>query len=155
MNLKRILCLVLVLSCGLFGASPLLAAKPDDFTTVQLDEIWKEIWKSAAPNNPEPKVEMLSEQLVMDRMTGKWTVLFGVMPDKLTLSISPNHLAEVVGQKDGKSWKKAGQWRVDSGKLVLFLETDRIPIFIFRAGPHDYILDPWAKSFMSELKREK
>ncbi len=155
MNPIHILGLALGLSSGLFGSQSLLAAKPADFTSAQLDGIWQELWKSAAPNQGEPKVELLSEQLVMDRMTGKWTVRFGVMPDKLTLSISTNHLVEVVGQKEGKSWKKSGQWRVDSGKLVLFLEADRIPVFVFRTGQRDYVFDPWAKTLMSELNREK
>jgi len=88
-------------------------------------------------------------------MTGKWTVMFGVMPDKLTITVSTNRLVEVSGHKDGKDWKKSGEWRVDSDKLVLFLVEDNIPCFVFRTGKHDYIYDPWAKTTKSELRREK
>ncbi len=155
MKTKILLCLALALSGGLFGSATLQAAKPADFTTAQIDGIWKELWKSAAPNNAEPKLEKLSEKLVVVRMTGKWTVMFGVMPDKLAISMSTNRLVEVAGQKDGKKWKKSGQWRVISDKLVLFLEEDDIPSFIFRTGQRDYIFDPWAKTLMSELNQEK
>ena len=155
MKPKLLLGLALVLSGGIFGSATLPAAQPAEFTTAQLDGIWKELWKSAAPNIGEPKLEKLSEKLAIDRMTGKWTVMFGVMPDKLTISMSTNRLVEVAGQKDGKRWKKSGQWRVVSDKLVLFLEEDNVPSFIFRTGQRDYIFDPWAKTLMSELNREK
>jgi hypothetical protein len=78
--------------------------------------------------------------------------MFGVVPDKLTIALSTNHLAEVSGQKDGKGWKKAGEWRVVSGKVVLFLEQDDLPGFIFRTDQRSFVFDPWAKSMMSELK---
>jgi len=155
MNPKLLLSLALVLIGSLLGSLNLKAAKPDDFTTAQLGEIWKELWKSAAPNKAEPKTEMLSEKWVMERMTGKWAAMFGVTPDKLTIQISTNHSVEVSGQKDGKAWKKSGQWRVDSGRVVLFLEKDNIPQFIFRTGQRDYIFDPWSKTLMSELNWEK
>jgi len=92
---------------------------------------------------------------VIKRMTEKWTVMFGVMPDKLTITVSTNRLVEVSGHKDGKDWKKSGEWRVVSDKLVLFLVEDNIPCFVFRTGKHDYIYDPWAKTTKSELRREK
>ncbi len=133
----------------------MLAAKPGDFNTGQIDEIWNELWKSGGTKNGAPKVEELSEQQVMKRIIGKWEVMFGVIPDKLTISLNTNRLVDVSGQKDGKAWKKSGQWRVVSNKLVLFLEQDTIPSFIFRTGGHDYIFDPWAKTMMSELKRAK
>ena len=155
MKSKLILFLALILSGNLFGLPILQAAKPADFTTAQIDGIWQEQWKSGGLSITEPKIEKLSEKLVIDRMTGKWTVMFGVTPDKLTISMSTNHLVEVSGQKDGKAWKKSGQWGVVSGKLVLFLEEDAIPSFIFRAGQSNYIFDPWAKTMMSGLNREE
>ena len=136
------------------SAFTLLAAKPADFSTGQIDEIWKEVWKSGDAKIEAPKVEKLSQQQVIERMTGKWTVMFGVIPDKLTISLNTNRLVEVSGQKDGKAWKKNGEWRVIADKLVLFLEEDSIPSFIFRARQNAYIFDPWAKTMMSELRRE-
>src|SRR6185503_15374327 len=50
------------------------------------------------------------------------------------------------------AWKKSGEWRVISDKLVLFLKEDNLPSFIFMTGQHPYIFDPWAKTMMSELK---
>ena len=155
MKPKLILCLALVLSGGLFGSANLRAAKPADFSTTQIDGIWKELWKSGGPNIAEPKLEKLTEKLVIDRMTGQWTVMFGVTPDRLTISMSTNRLVEVSGQKDGKGWKKHGQWKVVSDKLILFLEEDGLPSFIFKTGQRDCIFDPWAKTMMAELKKEK
>jgi len=42
-----------------------------------------------------------------------------------------------------------------SDKLILFLEPDELPSFIFTARHQHYIFDPWAKKMMSELKRGK
>ncbi len=136
-------------------ALTLLAAKPEDFTNEQIDGIWKEVWKSSDPKIKEPKIEKLSEGHVVERMVGTWAVMFGVIPDRLMISLSTNRLVEVTGQKDGAAWKKKGQWRVISDKLVLFLNEDAIPSFIFKSGRHDYVFDPWAKTMMSELNREK
>jgi hypothetical protein len=144
-----------VVAAGFLGALVLHAAKPADFSTAQLGEVWTESWKSTDPKLQAPKLEKLSEPQAMERMTGKWTVMFGVIPDQLTITISTNRLVEVSGRKDGKDWKKNGEWRVVSDKLVLFLEQDDIPSFIFRTGGHDYIFDPWARTMRSELKREK
>lgn len=132
----------------------LFAAKVEDFKSKQIEEIWKYVWASS-DSKKAPQIEKLSEGYVLEQMHGKWTVMFGVIPDKLTLSLATNHLAEVSGKKDGTIWKKIGQWRVESDKLVLFLEEDDIPSFIFKKGKKIYIFDPWAKPMMSELKREK
>jgi len=140
---------------GFLAPLVLFAAKPSEFGTAQIDEIWKELWKSGDSSIREPKVEKLSEHDVIERMTGKWTVMFGVMPDELTITVSTNRLVEVSGQKAGKDWIKAGEWRVVSEKLVLFLEQDDFPSFVFKARRHDYIFDPWAKTMMSKLKRVK
>ncbi|MBI3852365.1 MAG: hypothetical protein HY298_19080 [Verrucomicrobia bacterium] len=49
------------------------AAKPVEFSTAQLDELWAEFWKSGDPKTiQEPMVEKLSEREVIERMTGKW-----------------------------------------------------------------------------------
>ena len=137
------------------AAFALLAAKPADFNAGRIDEIWKEMWKSGDVRIGAPKVEKLSEQQVMERMAGKWTVRFGVTPDKLTISLGTNRLVEVSGQKEGTAWKKSGEWRVVSDKLVLFLAEDDLPGFIFKTRGRDYIFDPWSKAMMSELQREK
>lgn len=154
MKIRCLTILIVAASC-LIVTLVLQAAKPTNFSAGQIGEIWTELWKSTDPNIRAPKIEMLSEQQVIERMTGKWTVMFGVIPDKLTIIISTNQLVEVSGQKDGKDWKKNGEWRVVSDKLVLFLEQDDIPSFVFKMGQHDYIFDPWAKTMKSELRREK
>lgn len=133
----------------------LLAAKPADFSAEQIDAIWKELWKSADPKIREPKIEKLSEYDVVKRMSGRWTVMFGVIPDRLAISLSTNRLVEVSGKKDGAAWKKSGQWRVISDKLVLFLKEEDVPSFIFLTGQRFHIFDPWAKTMMSELREEK
>jgi hypothetical protein len=153
MKPQLLLGLALVLIGSLFGAAVLMAAKPADFTNAAIDGIWKESWKSGGPTITEPKLEPLSEPMVLDRMLGRWTVLFGVIPDQIVISLSTNYLVEVSGQKSGKAWSKSGQWRVISNKVVLFLEPDNLPSFIFRSGAQDYIFDPWAKTMRSELKR--
>ena len=137
------------------GALALYAAKPADFSIKQIGEIWTELWKSNEPELREPKIESLSELEVLDHMTGKWTVTFGVIPDKVTINIRTNRTVELSGQKDGKDWRNDGEWRVVSNKLVLFLEKDDIPSFVFRKRQQNYIFDPWAKTLMSELKREQ
>lgn len=149
------LILLSVVVAGLIAALIAHAAKPSDFSAAQIGEIWNELWKSGDPKLSMPKIEKLSEQQAIERLTGKWTVMFGVTPDKLTITIGTNRLVEVSGQKDGKDWKKNGAWRVISDKLVVFLEQDNMPSFIFRMGQQDYIFVPWAKTMMSELKREK
>jgi hypothetical protein len=136
-------------------AFTLLAAKTEDFTKEQIGGIWEEVWKSSDPKIKEPKIEKLSERHVVERMVGAWEVMFGVIPDKLMISLSTNRLVEVSGQKDGAAWKKSGQWRVISDRLVLFLKEDAIPSFIFVVGQRFYIFDPWAKTMMSELRTEK
>ena len=136
-------------------AFTLLAAKPEDFSTLQVDSIWKGVWESDDPKIKEPKIEKLSESDVVQRMAGTWTVMFGVIPDKLMISLSTNRLVEVSGRKDGATWKKSGQWRVVSDKLVLFLKEDNLPNFIFVTEQRTYIFDPWAKTMRSELKQEK
>jgi hypothetical protein len=151
-NRLAVLSIVAFAAIGMFV---LHAAKPGDFSATQIAEIWTEIWKSADATSRAPKIEKLSEQQVIERLTGKWTVMFGVIPDKLTITVRTNRLVEVSGHKDGKDWKKTGEWRVVADKLVLFLEQDDIPSFIFRIGQRDYIFDPWAKTMKSELKREK
>lgn len=140
--------------CLLGEALVLRAAKPAEFTATDIDAIWTELWKSDLKVT-ESRIERISEGEVKERLTGKWTVLFGVGPDKTTITISGSHLVGVSGQKEGKDWRNDGEWRVISGKLVLFLERDSIPSFIFRVGERVYIFDPWAKSLRSELKREK
>src|ERR1035437_1774104 len=144
--------LVSVLAVTFVAAFQLLGTKSADFSTAQVDEIWKEVWKSADPKTEEPKIEKLSEKRVIERMAGQWTVMFGVIPDKLTVLLRTNRMVEVYGQKDGKAWKKSGEWRAMSNKLVLFLKEDDIPSFIFTTRQRDYMFDPWAKTMMSELK---
>jgi hypothetical protein len=146
---------VSVLATVFVGTFTSLAAKPTDFSTAEVNAIWKEVWNSADPKIKEPRIEKLSEKQVVERMAGKWTVMFGVIPDRITVSLRTNRIVEVSGQKDGKTWKKPGQWRVVSDRLILFLEEDDIPSFIFRTRRHHFIFDPWAKTMMSELKREK
>ena len=131
----------------------LFAAKPEDFGTKDIEGIWKEGWKSDDPKIKEPKIEKLSEQRVIEHMTGKWAAKFGVGPEKLLISLSTNHLVEVSGQREGATWKRSGQWRVISDKLVLFLKEDDIPSFIFLTGRRTFIFDPWAGMMKSELKR--
>src|SRR5881397_3811816 len=92
----------------------LFAAKPEDFGTKEIEGIWKEAWRSDDPKIKEPKIEKLSEQRVIEHMTGKWAVKFGVGPDNLLISLSTNHLVEVSGQREGAAWKRSGQWRVIS-----------------------------------------
>jgi hypothetical protein len=140
---------------GLIAAIGVHAAKTADFSATEIGKIWTELWKSSDPNLQEPKIEKLSEQQTIERMVGKWTVMFGVLPDKLTITIATNRLVEVSGHKDGKDWKQNGEWRVVSDKLILFLEQDDIPSLIFRTSRYNFIFDPWAKTRMSELKREK
>jgi hypothetical protein len=144
-----------IIASAFAGALALLAAKPADFSNAQIDEIWTQLWKSDDPKIQEPKVDKLSEKVVLERMTGKWTVMFGVIPDRLTILLNTNRLVTVSGQKNGKDWKKTGEWRVVSDRLILFLEQDDLPSFIFSARDHDYIFDPWAKTMKSELKQEK
>ena len=131
------------------------AVELGNFDAKQIDDIWTSVWKSGDPKTVQPELEKLSEADVVERMLGKWTVMFGVIPDKLTITLHTNRLVEVSGQKDGTAWKKTGQWRVASDKLVLSLKEDSLPSFIFRTHGQDYIFDPWAKPMMSELKPEK
>jgi hypothetical protein len=154
MRIKRHLWLGFVAS-AILAPFVVFAAKPSDFSTAQIGEIWTELWRSGGSDFRPPEVENLSEQEAIERLTGKWTVMFGVVPDKLTIALSTNRAAEVSGQKDGKGWKKAGEWRIVSGKVVLFLEQDDLPGFIFRTEQRNVIFDPWAKTMMSELKREQ
>ena len=152
---SRRLPLLSALICAVAGVLVLHAAKPTEFSASDIDAMWTELWKSSDTRISEPKIERISEKELSERLIGKWTVLFGVMPDKVTITIRTNHLVGVSGQKEGKDWKNDGEWRVISGKLVLFLEHDSMPSFIFKTAQHIYIFDPWAKTFMSELKREK
>jgi hypothetical protein len=133
--------LLIILAAPFLTPFNLLAATPTDFNAVRIDEIWKQLWQSADPKVAAPKIEKLSEKQVIDRFMGNWTVMFGVMPDRLTISLSTNRAVVVAGQKGGKAWKKSGQWRVVSGKLILFLEQEDIPSFIFRSGGREYIFD--------------
>src|ERR1035441_2216686 len=123
---------VAVLAGVLCAALTAHAAQPADFSTAQLREIWKGCWESGDPKIQEPKLEKLSEREVIDHMTGKWTVMFGVIPDGITILLRTNRLVEVSGRKDGKDWNKTGEWRVTSDKLVLFLKQDDLPSFIFK-----------------------
>lgn len=81
--------------------------------------------------------------------------MFGVIPDKVAIIIRTNQPVEVSGQKDGKDWRNGGEWRAVSDKLVLFSEKDNVPSCVFRTRQHIYILDPWARTLVSELKRER
>ena len=135
-------------------AEPDGAAKPADFSTAQLGEIWKGYWEAADAKIREPKLEKLSERQVIERMTGKWIVMFSVVPDRIAILLDTNRLVEVSGRKDGKDWKKTGEWRVISDKLVLFLKQDDLPSFIFKTRGRAFIFDPWATTMMSELKRQ-
>ena len=139
----------------LLGVFTLFGADTNDFKTGEVDGIWKELWKAGVPKTKEPKVQKLSERQVAERMVGNWTVMFGVIPDRLVISLATNRLVTVSGQKDGAAWKKTGQWRVISDKLVLFLKEEELPEFIFLTGRKPCIFDPWARTMMSELKREK
>jgi hypothetical protein len=133
----------------------LSAAKPEDFGPKEIQGIWHEVWKSDDPKVTEPKVEKLTEKDAVERLAGRWAVMFGVGAEKILVSLRTNRLAEVSGKSDGVAWKKSGQWRVVSDKLVLFLKEDDVPSFIFVSGKQTFIFDPWAKTMMSELKREK
>ena len=139
----------------LAGAFRLLAANPEDFSSGEVDGFWRELWKSGGSQIKEPKLEKLSEPQVVEHMAGNWTVLFGVTPDKLAISLGTNRMVTVSGHKDGAPWKKSGQWRVISDKLVLFLKEDDLPGFVFLTGRTTCIFDPWAKTMMSELKRQQ
>lgn len=146
--------IVSVLVTASVGTLVVGAAKPEDFNQAQVAEIWTELWKTTDANFRAPKIDTLSEREAIQRMAGRWTVMFGVIPDRLTISLGTNRVVEVSGRKGGKDWRKTGEWRVVSNKLVLFLEEEDIPSFIFRTRQHDYIFDPWAKTMMSELRRE-
>jgi hypothetical protein len=75
-------------------------------------------------------------------MKGKWVVMYGVIPDRVIITLNTNRLVELSGHKDQKDWKKIGEWRMVSDKLVLFLEQDDIPSFVFRKGRRYFIVDP-------------
>ena len=119
MKINRIVILSVVAS-GVIGTSVLHAAKPGDFSAAQIAEIWTEIWKTTGEKIRAPKIEKLSEQQVIKRMTGKWTVMFGVMPDKLTITVNTNRLVDVSGHKDGKDWKRAGSGESSRTSLFCF-----------------------------------
>lgn len=130
-----------------------LAASPSDLSAAQIDEIWKEVWKS--DDSKAPNVEKLSEEYVRQHMLGKWTAMFGVTPDKMTIALAADKSVELSGEKDGQAWKNRGQWRVVADKLVLFLEKDSLPGFIFRSRQKTYVFDPWAKKRMTLMNQEK
>jgi hypothetical protein len=145
MKPKLILCLALVLSGVIFKS---IAADSKDFDSKQIDAIWPELWQPGLP----PKVESLSEPQVIPELIGQWDVdFFG--PDKTMISLKTNNQVSVGGIKDGKAWEKYGEWKVVSGKLILFLSGDSMPSFIFRKDGKIYIFDPWAKDMMAELQR--
>lgn len=77
--------------------------------------------------------------------------IFG--PYKTVISLKTNNQVSVGGIKDGNAWEKHGEWKVISGKLILFLPDDSMPSFIFRKAGKIYIFDPWAKNMMAELQR--
>ena len=145
MKPKIIFCLALILSGVIFKS---IADDSKDFDSTQIDAIWPELWQP----DPPPKVETLSEKQVATDLIGQWDVdFFG--PDKTIISLKTNNQVSVGGIKDGKAWEKHGEWKVISGKLILFLPDDSMPSFIFRKGGKIYIFDPWAKSMMAELQR--
>jgi hypothetical protein len=145
MNPKFLLCLALVLSGVVFKS---FAADAKDFDAKKIEAIWPELWQPASP----PKVEPLSEPRVIAELIGQWDVdFFG--PDKTVISLKSSHQVSVGGIKDGKAWEKHGEWKVMSGKLILFLPEDSMPSFIFRKDGIVYIFDPWAKTMMAELRR--
>lgn len=149
----------IVLSCAAFMVALTTlptthAAKTADFNEMHIASIWKELWKSGVTAE-EPRLENLSTNDVIKEMAGEWTVTFGVTPDRVSILLRTNQTVEVSGRKDGKDWKKTGEWRVSSNKLVLFLENDSLPSFVFRTLQRYYIFDPWARRMMSELQRQK
>lgn len=148
----------IVLCCAAFMMAlttvpTIRAARAADFNEMDIESIWKELWKSGATGE-EPRLQNLSTNDVI-KMAGEWTVTFGVTPDRVSILLRTNQTVEVSGRKDGKDWKKTGEWRVSSTKLVLFLEKDSLPGFVFRTRQHYYIFDPWARRMMSELQRQK
>jgi hypothetical protein len=130
-------------------------ATPQVLETAQIENIWTALWESGGMASQRPELEPLSKSGVVEKMTGNWTVMFGVTPDRLAIELRTNGLVEVSGKKEGSPWKKTGHWQVVSDKLVLFLKEDSLPSFIFRTRGQNYIFDPWANTMMSELKREK
>lgn len=132
---------------------PLLAANIEDFSEQRINEIWEYVWKSDNPKINKPQTDPLTEAQVQKRLAGRYTVVFGVKPDRLIIVLHTNNVVEVSGQNDGVAWKESGPWRVVSGKLVLFLPKDSLPSFVFSSKQHLYIFDPWAETMMSELKR--
>jgi hypothetical protein len=118
-----------------------------------IDAIWKGLWDSD-PKTGEPKTEPLTEKQVRDTMISKWTVTFGPTADTLSIVFGMDRRAEVFGKKGGQPWNKRGEWKVVSGKLVLLLEGENVPSFVFKKGSAHFIFDPWAEGQMSELRRE-
>jgi len=136
-------------------SSMLFAVTPEGFGPAEIDVIWQELWKSGGQNGKAPPLDPLTEAEALKSITGRWVVEFGVMPDKINLSISTNHTVEVSGQKDGTAWKRSVPWKVMSDKLVFFLKEDSLPSFIFRSERHLYLFDPWSKTMKTEMIPEK
>jgi hypothetical protein len=145
MKPKLFLGLALVLSVVIVNS---IAADSKDFGSKHIDAIWPELWQPGSP----PKIEPLSEQQVIAELIGQWNVDF-VGPDKTIISLKTNCQVSVGGNKDGKAWGKNGEWKVISGKIILFLPDDSMPSFIFRKDGKIYIFDPWAKNMMAEMQR--
>jgi hypothetical protein len=158
MKSKLILCLALVLSSGLFIFTTTFAVEtPKEFTPELIEKIWPEIWKEGAHEIKVPAIDLLSEQQVIQKMSGQWFILSGVFKtDKILISVETNRQASISGIKDGKAWRTDGQWQVVSNKLIILVKSDNpLPDFIFRIKGKTYMYDPWAETLMSEMKREE
>ncbi len=157
MRNKFILCLTLISSGCLFISRMAFAVDPKEFTAAKIQEIWPELWKMGDQEMKAPTIDKLSEQQVIQEMAGKWGLMSGAFgTDKIFVSVETNRTVSVSGIKDGKDWKADGQWQVISNKLVLFVKSDNeLPDFIFRIKGKPYMFDPWSKTLMSEMKREK
>jgi hypothetical protein len=104
-----------------------------------------------------PAIDALSEEQVVQEMSGKWFIMSGSSrKDKILISVETNRQATVSGIKDGKAWETDGQWQVFSNKLVLFVKSaNELPDFIFLIKGKPYMFDEWSDTLMSEMKREK
>ncbi len=119
--------------------------------TIQTDAIWKGLWNAAS----EPAIESMTDKEASKYLVGQWTCTFGPTADELVLTISADYRAALAGVKEARPWQKTGEWKVSSGKLVIFLPNETIPSFIFRLKDDFYLFDPWAKTMMTPLNRVK
>jgi hypothetical protein len=139
---------------GLLAASTLLlgstgmAVEPKDFSNKDIQEMWTELWGKTGL-----KIDPITQDDALKKYSGHWVCMFGVGPQKLNITLTKDHKVETSGKTEDKPWKRTGDWKVVSNKIVLFMPEDPIPSLIFSIKGKLFIYDPWSKTAMSQLER--